>query len=42
MPKIETVKVKTKDGFMIINKCDVTKEHSLFSEKKESNKKDKK
>jgi len=35
----ETVKVKTDDGFMIINKSDLTKDHVLFNAEKKTAKK---
>lgn len=40
----ETVKVKNGDGFMVINKSDMTKDHVLFKKasKKETKKTDKK
>ena len=38
----ETVKVKTDDDYMVINKCDLTKDHVLFSDKPKSKKKESK
>lgn len=43
MDKLEVVKVKHEDGYMLINKKDFDKkQHELFEEKKEKPKKKKK
>ena len=40
MPRIETVKVCAGDDYMVINKCDMTKDHKEYKEPKKAEKKE--